>query len=162
MVGGKNYKASPFNRATQARRQPGSTFKLFVYLAALRSGMSPDSIVDDSPVTIGCDDDSAVDDYDFFANAMIDEVRIYNRALSDAERRLHEDAYRATFANVVLDALREAKYRPSAIGTAWPKSTSTAGVHARFCTGFPLSRLLRRKVTPDTLWRESAVADVYQ
>lgn len=53
MVGGKNYKASPFNRATQARRQPGSTFKLFVYLAALRSGMSPDSIVDDSPVTIG-------------------------------------------------------------------------------------------------------------
>lgn len=53
MVGGKNYAQSPFNRATQARRQPGSTFKLFVYLAALRSGMTPDSMVDDSPVTIG-------------------------------------------------------------------------------------------------------------
>ncbi|TGX53457.1 PBP1A family penicillin-binding protein [Sphingomonas gei] len=53
MVGGKNYRDSPFNRATQARRQPGSTFKLFVYLAALRSGMTPDSIVDDSRVTIG-------------------------------------------------------------------------------------------------------------
>ncbi|MDV3458767.1 PBP1A family penicillin-binding protein [Sphingomonas sp. HF-S4] len=53
MVGGKNYRESPFNRATQARRQPGSTFKLFVYLAALRSGMTPDSLVDDSPVTIG-------------------------------------------------------------------------------------------------------------
>ena len=53
MVGGKSYRDSPFNRATQARRQPGSTFKLFVYLAALRSGMTPDSIVDDSPVTIG-------------------------------------------------------------------------------------------------------------
>ncbi|MEI9927430.1 MAG: PBP1A family penicillin-binding protein [Sphingomonas sp.] len=53
MVGGTNYGGSPFNRATQARRQPGSTFKLFVYLAALRSGMTPDSIVDDSPVTIG-------------------------------------------------------------------------------------------------------------
>jgi penicillin-binding protein 1A len=52
MVGGRNYKDSPFNRATQARRQPGSTFKLFVYLAALRSGMTPDSLVDDSPVTI--------------------------------------------------------------------------------------------------------------
>ncbi|WP_315762840.1 transglycosylase domain-containing protein [Sphingomonas sp. Y38-1Y] len=52
MVGGKDYAASPFNRATQARRQPGSTFKLFVYLAALRSGMSPDDTVDDSPVTI--------------------------------------------------------------------------------------------------------------
>ncbi|MFN4095261.1 MAG: transglycosylase domain-containing protein, partial [Sphingomonas sp.] len=53
MVGGKNYAASPFNRATQAQRQPGSTFKLFVYLAALRSGMTPDSIVRDEPITIG-------------------------------------------------------------------------------------------------------------
>lgn len=53
MVGGRDYGESPFNRATQARRQPGSTFKLFVYLAALRSGMTPDTMVDDSPVTIG-------------------------------------------------------------------------------------------------------------
>ncbi|MBY0519348.1 MAG: transglycosylase domain-containing protein [Sphingomonas sp.] len=53
MVGGKSYADSPFNRATQARRQPGSAFKLFVYLAALRSGLTPDSTVEDSPVTIG-------------------------------------------------------------------------------------------------------------
>lgn len=53
MVGGKSYADSPFNRATQARRQPGSAFKLFVYLAAMRAGMTPDSIVDDSPITIG-------------------------------------------------------------------------------------------------------------
>jgi len=53
MVGGSSYAASPFNRATQARRQPGSSFKLFVYLAALRSGMTPDSMVDDSPVSFG-------------------------------------------------------------------------------------------------------------
>ncbi|MDQ2892685.1 MAG: penicillin-binding protein [Pseudomonadota bacterium] len=52
MVGGKDYAKSPFNRATQARRQPGSTFKLFVYLAAMRAGMTPDSLVDDSPVDI--------------------------------------------------------------------------------------------------------------
>lgn len=52
MVGGRSYADSPFNRATQARRQPGSTFKLFVYLAALRAGMTPDSIVEDSPITI--------------------------------------------------------------------------------------------------------------
>lgn len=52
MVGGRDYGKSPFNRATQARRQPGSTFKLFVYLAALRSGMTPSSTVDDSPVEI--------------------------------------------------------------------------------------------------------------
>src|SRR3954454_22474960 len=53
MVGGKNYRDSPFNRVTQARRQPGSAFKLFVYLAALRSGWTPDSIIEDKPITIG-------------------------------------------------------------------------------------------------------------
>ncbi len=53
MVGGRKYSESQFNRVTQARRQPGSTFKLFVYLAALRSGMTPDSTVADEPVTIG-------------------------------------------------------------------------------------------------------------
>lgn len=53
MVGGKNYSDSPFNRVTQARRQPGSAFKLFVYLAALRAGWTPDSIIEDKPITIG-------------------------------------------------------------------------------------------------------------
>ncbi|HEX7873162.1 MAG TPA: transglycosylase domain-containing protein [Sphingobium sp.] len=53
MIGGKNYKDSAFNRAVQARRQPGSTFKLFVYLAAIRAGMTPDDLVDDSPITEG-------------------------------------------------------------------------------------------------------------
>ncbi len=52
MIGGRSYKSSPFNRATQARRQPGSAFKLFVYLAALRAGWTPDSIIDDRPITI--------------------------------------------------------------------------------------------------------------
>ncbi len=52
MVGGKSYRESPFNRATQARRQPGSAFKLFVYLAALRAGWTPDSKIDDRPITI--------------------------------------------------------------------------------------------------------------
>ena len=53
MVGGRSYRDSPFNRATQARRQPGSAFKLFVYLAALRAGWTPDSIIEDRPITIG-------------------------------------------------------------------------------------------------------------
>src|SRR5438270_2826121 len=53
MVGGKSYADSPFNRVTQARRQPGSAFKLFVYLAALRAGWTPDSLIDDKPITIG-------------------------------------------------------------------------------------------------------------
>ena len=53
MVGGRDHDESPFNRATQARRQPGSTFKLFVWLAALEAGMDPAAMVDDSPITAG-------------------------------------------------------------------------------------------------------------
>ena len=53
LVGGTDYAATPFNRATQALRQPGSSFKLFVYLAALRAGLTTSSTVDDSPIVIG-------------------------------------------------------------------------------------------------------------
>ena len=52
MQGGFSYQNSVFNRATQARRQPGSSFKPFVYAAALDSGYSPATIVVDSPIEI--------------------------------------------------------------------------------------------------------------
>jgi penicillin-binding protein 1A len=52
MVGGKDYVDSIYNRATQATRQPGSAFKLFVYLSALESGMKPTDTIVDEPVTI--------------------------------------------------------------------------------------------------------------
>jgi penicillin-binding protein 1A len=53
MIGGTDYKTSPFNRATQARRQPGSTFKLFVYLAALEKGWEPDDLISNMPIEHG-------------------------------------------------------------------------------------------------------------
>ena len=52
MVGGRDYVDSIYNRATQAERQPGSAWKLFVYLAALESGMKPTDTIVDEPVTI--------------------------------------------------------------------------------------------------------------
>lgn len=52
MVGGRNYKESQFNRAADARRQPGSAFKLFVFYAALRQGYALDTIIDASPIEI--------------------------------------------------------------------------------------------------------------
>ncbi|MFP5328813.1 MAG: transglycosylase domain-containing protein [Alphaproteobacteria bacterium] len=52
MIGGKSYPQSIYNRATQAERQPGSAFKLFVYLAALESGMKPTDTMVDRPVDI--------------------------------------------------------------------------------------------------------------
>ncbi len=52
IVGGRDYGASQFNRATKAHRQPGSSFKPFVYTTAMMNGFTPKSIVPDSPVTI--------------------------------------------------------------------------------------------------------------
>ena len=53
MVGGKSYKRSQFNRATKAKRQPGSAFKPFVFLAALEHGFTPDTVEVDEPVRVG-------------------------------------------------------------------------------------------------------------
>src|SRR5262249_47135092 len=52
LVGGRNYAESQFNRAVAAKRQPGSAFKLFVYLTALERGLSPDTVRDDRPIDI--------------------------------------------------------------------------------------------------------------
>ena len=53
MVGGRNYRSSPYNRAVLARRQPGSAFKPFVWLTALEAGMTPDDTVLDAPIRVG-------------------------------------------------------------------------------------------------------------
>jgi penicillin-binding protein 1A len=52
LVGGRNYAENQFNRAVAARRQPGSTFKPFVYLTALERGLTPQTIRDDRPIEL--------------------------------------------------------------------------------------------------------------
>ncbi len=52
LVGGRDYQDSKFNRATQALRQPGSSFKPIVYAASIQNGRSPSSMLDDSPISI--------------------------------------------------------------------------------------------------------------
>ena len=51
MVGGKDYGESQFNRATKALRQPGSSFKLYTYTAAMEKGFTPESVISDAPIT---------------------------------------------------------------------------------------------------------------
>ena len=53
MIGGASYAESQFNRATDARRQAGSAFKPFVYLTALETGYTPETMVNDAPIRIG-------------------------------------------------------------------------------------------------------------
>jgi penicillin-binding protein 1A len=52
LVGGRNYAESQFDRAASAKRQPGSAFKPFVYLAALEAGLNPDSVREDAPINV--------------------------------------------------------------------------------------------------------------
>ncbi len=53
LVGGVDYQQSQYNRAVTARRQPGSTFKPFVYLAGMEKGYTPDTVAEDNPIDIG-------------------------------------------------------------------------------------------------------------
>ena len=53
MVGGADYDDSQFNRATQALRQPGSSFKPFVYLAGMEAGLDPSDVFEDAPINLG-------------------------------------------------------------------------------------------------------------
>ena len=52
LIGGRNYAQSQYNRAIAARRQPGSSFKPFVYLTAMENGLTPDTIRDDKPIDV--------------------------------------------------------------------------------------------------------------
>jgi penicillin-binding protein 1A len=100
MIGGRSYRESPFNRATQARRQPGSAFKLFVYLAAFRAGWTPDSIVEDRPITIG---DWTPANSDGVYRGPITVREAFARSSNAATVRLSESIGRAN----VLRAARE-------------------------------------------------------
>jgi len=93
MIGGKNYAQSPFNRATQAKRQPGSTFKLFTYLAALDAGMEPDDLIENSEITEGSYrprnaagrySDSITLEKAFATSSNVATVRLFNQLGSDA------------------------------------------------------------------------------
>ena len=114
MVGGKSYSESPFNRATQARRQPGSAFKLFVYLAALRAGYTPDSIVEDRPITI---DGWTPANSDGVYRGPITMREAFARSSNAATVRLSESVGRAN----VMRAAREL-----GITTPLPNSPSVA------------------------------------
>ncbi|MEM8825871.1 MAG: PBP1A family penicillin-binding protein, partial [Pseudomonadota bacterium] len=87
MVGGIDYRKSNFNRATQARRQSGSAFKLPVYWAALQEGMRPDDFVLDEPVTIG---DWTPQNYDDRYQGPISLADAFARSSNVAAARLTE------------------------------------------------------------------------
>ena len=93
MVGGKSYADSPFNRVTQAKRQPGSTFKLFVYLAALEAGWDPEDTISNQSIATGSyrpknsrerySETITLEDA-FASSSNVAAVRLFNEVGSDA------------------------------------------------------------------------------
>ena len=88
MVGGRNYKDSQFNRAVQAQRQPGSAFKLFVYMAALRRGYTLEDTVDASPLEIG---DWAPDNFGGRDYGKVSLADAFANSINTAAVRLAQD-----------------------------------------------------------------------
>ena len=86
MVGGRDYGASQFNRATDAMRQPGSSFKIFVYLTALMTGKyTKDSPIDASPICIG---DYCVHNFDGEAGGVMPLTTALAQSFNTAAIRL--------------------------------------------------------------------------
>jgi penicillin-binding protein 1A len=135
MIGGRSYKKSPFNRATQALRQPGSAFKLFVYLAALRAGWTPDSLIEDRPITI---DGWTPANNDGVYRGSITLREAFERSSNAAAVRLSEQVGRSN----VLRAARELGISsrlpdaPSiALGTAGVSLLDLTGAYAAVASG---------------------------
>ena len=135
MVGGENYAQSPFNRVTQARRQPGSAFKLFVYLAAMRAGWTPDSLIEDKPITI---DGWTPENHDGVYRGKITLREAFARSSNAATVRLAEQVGR----NNVMRAARDLGIttplpdKPSiALGTAGVSLLELTSAYAAVASG---------------------------
>src|SRR5690606_17326623 len=100
MVGGRSYRDSQFNRAVQARRQPGSAFKLFVYLAAIRDGARPDMVVSNEPLTLG---DWSPKNFDGEAGGYLTLKDAFARSSNLAAVRVAETAGRANVIRAARD-----------------------------------------------------------
>lgn len=100
MVGGRDYADSQFNRATDAQRQPGSSFKPFVFLAAVEAGMRPDDRVEDGPVTIGN-----------YSPKNFDDVRKGNITLREALARSVNTSTLRLAQRVGIDRVTETAHR---------------------------------------------------
>ena len=100
MVGGRNYQESEFNRVTEAKRQPGSAFKPFVYLAAMERGETPYSVRVDSPIKVG---DWAPQNYDGQFHGAMPLISAFARSINTIAVRLGEEVGRD---NVIRAARR--------------------------------------------------------
>ncbi len=135
MVGGRSYRASEFNRAVSARRQPGSAFKLFVYLAAFESGLNPDTQMRDTPFTLN---GWQPKNYDGRFRGTISLREAFSKSINTVAVKLAERTNRA---NVVAMAKRLGITTPvvsqpsMALGTSEVRLIDMTGAYATIAYG---------------------------
>lgn len=136
LVGGKRWQPGAFNRAIRARRQPGSTFKLFDYLAAFRSGKGPDDEVLDAPIEVeGWSPRNASGG--FRGEMTLREA--FARSSNTAAVRVSEEAGRRAVIKAARDLGVHADLKADdptvALGTGSLSLTELAGAYAAFAGG---------------------------
>jgi len=160
MAGGRDYRASQFNRATSARRQPGSAFKTFVYVAALEAGYDPWTPVLDAPVRVGKWSPANYKGK-YYGAVTLEEA--YARSLNSAAVRLHQGAGRGRTEEVarrlgVSSPL--ARHAGLALGVSEVTPLELAGAYAPIANGGYAAEpyIVTAIRTPDgeTLWRRPA------
>lgn len=161
MVGGKDYDDSQFNRAVQALRQPGSSFKPVIYLTALESaGYTPDSMVEDAPLAIG---NYSPDNYTESYAGWIPMKEALAKSLNTvAVRLLQEEGLSAAQAT----ARRLGLPTPNNVGLSYALGTAEVSLlqltsaYASFANGGeavrPYGILMIRGETGQLLWRRQS------
>jgi penicillin-binding protein 1A len=157
LVGGRDYARSQYNRATDARRQPGSAFKAFVYLAAAERGLKPDDLVLDAPIKI---QNWQPRNFDGRFGGEITARDAYARSVNTAAIRV---AQQAGIDNVVRTAQRLGIASPLrrdlslALGTSEVSLLELTGAFAPFANGgegvIPHAILEIRDANGATLYR---------
>ncbi|WP_427308207.1 penicillin-binding protein 1A [Cupriavidus sp. H39] len=137
MVGGADFAASRFNHATQAQRQPGSTFKPFIYAAALERGVSPGTLVNDAPLPNGSRWQPANDDGRFVGPITVRQALAESRNLP-AIRTLQAIGipYAVEFASRFgFSPRRLPRYLPLALGSGTTSPLRLAAAYGVFANG---------------------------
>jgi penicillin-binding protein 1A len=160
LIGGRDYAETQFNRVTQAKRQPGSAFKVFVYLAALEAGLSPWDVRDDGVVAI---DGYAPGNFDgkHFGQVTLKEAMV--RSLNTVAIKLQQEVgiravTRAAQRLGITSPLTQ--YASLALGTSEMTPLELTSAYAAFPAGgfkvTPYSVLEARNPNGEVLYRRSA------
>ncbi|RZT36320.1 PBP1A family penicillin-binding protein [Cupriavidus agavae] len=150
MVGGADFAASRFNHATQAQRQPGSTFKPFIYSAALERGLSPGTLINDAPLENSPRWSPSNDDHRFVGPITVRQALAESRNLP-AIRTLQAIGipYAIDFAGKFgFSAKRLPPYLPMALGTGTTSPLRLAAAYGVFANqGHRVEPYLIEKIT---------------